>query len=168
MPSTHKKVIVRKLNRDSLAGYVATNFISDAKVELLNTEGNVVWIDLAEIKGVYFVRELSDSEAILRKTFITRPRAEGLWVRLRFRDNEVMEGLMPNDLAQAGSAGFLVNPPDTQSNTQRIFIPRSALTELKVLGVIGGQPRRRKPASSDERQQEMFQEEPRVEGATRK
>ena len=38
----------------------------------------------SEIKGVYFVREFGDSESLTRKTFTTRPRSEGLWVRLRF------------------------------------------------------------------------------------
>ncbi len=160
MPSTHKKVVIRKTNRDSLSGYVApANFIVDGKLELLNTTGNVVLIELSDIKGVYFVREFGDSEALTRKTFTTRPRAEGLWVRLRFRDNEVMEGMMPNDLTQVSPAGFLINPPDTRSNTQRIFVPRTALSELKVLAVIGAQPRKRKPAAADERQREMFEDE---------
>jgi hypothetical protein len=159
MPSTHKKVIVRKMNRDAVSGYVSSNFVADGKLELLNTEGNVVLIDLADIKGVFFVREFTDSETLTRKTFTTRPRAEGLWVRLRFRDNEVLEGLMSSDLMQASPAGFLINPPDVRSNTQRIFVPRSAITELKVLAVIGGQQRRRKAVSSDERQRKMFDEE---------
>ena len=68
------------------------------KVELLNTAGNVVSIELREVKGVYFVREFGDSESLTRKTFTSRPRMEGLWVRLRFRDNETIEGMMPNDL----------------------------------------------------------------------
>jgi hypothetical protein len=159
MSSTHKKVIVRKLNRDVLSGYVASNFIVDGRLELLNTSGNLVTLDLADIKGVFFVREFSDSEGLTRKTFTTRPRSEGLWVRLRFRDNDVMEGMMPNNLTQFSPDGFLVNPPDPRSNTQRIFIPRSAVTEMKVLAVIGGLPRKR-VAPSDERQQEMFEEEP--------
>ena len=159
MSSTHKKVIVRKLNRDSLAGYVSgANFIADDKLELLNTSGNVVLMDLADVKGVYFVREFSDSEGLVRNTFTTRPRSEGLWVRLRFRDNEVVEGLMPNDLTQLSPAGFLINPPDARSNTQRIFVPRTALAELKVLAVIGAQ--QRKPKGVPEGQQEMFDQEP--------
>jgi hypothetical protein len=159
MPSTHKKVVVRKLNRDSLSGYVGSDFIVENRVQVLNQAGNVVQIDLADIKGVFFVREFSDSEAPARKTFTSRPRSEGLWVRMRFRDNEVMEGMMPNDLGQISPAGFFVNPPDTGSNTQRIFVPRTALTEIKVLAVIGAQPRKRKAAASDERQREMFEEE---------
>lgn len=155
MASTHKKVIVRKLDRDTLNGFVAAQFLADGKLELLNTAGNVVMIDLREIKGVFFVRDFNDSEDLVRKTFTSRPRAEGLWVRLKFRDNDVIEGLMPNDLLQVTSDGFLITPPDTRSNTQRIFVPRTALTEMSVLGVISERVRR-KP--TDERQVSMFQE----------
>jgi hypothetical protein len=159
MPSTHKKVIVRKTDRDTLNGYVApANFINDGKLEVLNTAGNVVGIDLKEIKGVYFVREFADSETLSRKTFTSRPRSEGLWVRLRFKDGEVLEGMMPNDLTQALPEGYLVNPPDLRSNTQRIFVPRTALASLNVLAVIGGAQRRRRAAAEDVRQVPMFGE----------
>ena len=149
MASTHKKVIVRKLDRDSISGFVGATFISEGRLELLNTAGNVVMIDLRDIKGVYFVRDFNDSEDLTRKTFTTRPRAEGLWVRLKFRDNDIIEGLMPNDLLQVTPEGYLINPPDTRSNTQRIFVPRTALTEMSVLGVIG-EKIRRKPTPEDQ------------------
>ena len=160
MASTHKKVIVRKLDRDSVAGFVNPSaFVVDGKVEMLNTSGQVVTVELDEVKGVYFVREFDDPNLPARKTFATRPRSEGLWVRMRFRDNEVMEGLMPNDLGHLGTDGFLVTPPDTRSNTQRIFVPRSALTEITVLAVIGGQQaRRRAVAGADVRQPGLFGE----------
>ena len=159
MPSTHKKVIVRKLDRDSVAGFVAPQFVLDGKVEMLNTSGNVVSIALADIKGVYFVRDFNDSDAPSRKTFVTRPRTAGLWVRLKFRDNEVLEGMMPNDLAQLSADGVYINPPDTRANTQRIFVPRSALAELTVLAVIGVAGRRRAAAAAaDERQVALFSE----------
>ena len=158
MPSTHKKVIVRKIDRDSISGYVSpTNFVREGKLELLNTSGNVVAIDLKDIKGVYFVREFGDSESLLRKTFTSRPRTEGLWVRLKFKDNEVVEGLMPNDLSQQIAEGFLLNPPDLRSNTQRIFVPRTALDSLTVLAVIGGTHRKRRQAE-DQLQVPMFGE----------
>ncbi len=160
MASTHKKVIVRKLDRDSVAGFVNPSaFVVDGKVEMLNTSGQVVTVELEEVKGVYFVRDFDDPNLPARKTFATRPRTEGLWVRMRFRDNEMMEGLMPNNLAHLGTDGFLVIPPDTRSNTQRIFVPRSALTEMLVLAVIGGQQaRRRAAAGADVRQPGLFGE----------
>jgi len=132
MPTTHKKVVVRKMDRDSVSGYVAAQFVQDGKLELLNTSGTVISMDLREIKGVYFVREFGDSESLTRKTFTSRPRSEGLWVRLRFKDNEILEGLMPADLTQSTPEGFLINPPDQRSNTQRIFVPRTALESLKM------------------------------------
>jgi uncharacterized protein DUF6982 len=156
MPSTHKKVVVRKMDRDSINGYVAAGaFITDGKFEMLNTAGNVIMIDIREVKGVYFVRDFGDPETLARKTFTSRPRTEGLWVRLRFRDNETLEGLMPNDLTQITADGFFVNPPDTRANTQRIFVPRYALAELTVLAVIGGQSKRRR-GEEDLRQVPMF------------
>jgi hypothetical protein len=161
--STHKKVIVRKMDRDAMQGYVSpASFVVDGKLELMNTAGKVVLIDLAEVKGVYFVREFADADTSIRKTFATRPRTEGLWVRLKFKDNDLLEGLMPNELSHLSSDGFLINPPDSRGNLQRIFVPKNALAELTVLGVIGGPAarRRRKPVVPviDSRQVLMFTE----------
>jgi hypothetical protein len=157
MPSTHKKVIVRKIDRDTVNGYVApAHFVHDGKLELLNTTGNVVGIDLSDIKCVFFVREFGDSDSMSRKTFTTRPRAEGLWVRIKFKDGEILEGLMPNDLSLTTAEGFLINPPDLRSNVQRMFVPRTALESLNVLAVIGASKRQRRPA--DIRQVPMFGE----------
>jgi hypothetical protein len=159
MPSTHKKVIVRKMDRDSVSGYVSpAQFVNEGKLELLNTAGNVVMMELREIKGVYFVREFGDSESLTRKTFTSRPRSEGLWVRLRFKDNEILEGLMPADLTQTTPEGFLINPPDQRSNTQRIFVPRTALESLTVLAVIGATRRVRRGTVEDQRQVTLFEE----------
>jgi hypothetical protein len=158
MPSTHKKVIVRKLGRDILSGYVSpASFVVGGKLELLNTSGKVVQIALEEIKSVDFVRDFADGADLPRKTFVSRPRTEGLWVRLKFTDNDVLEGMMPNDLNQVGAEGYLVTPPDTRGNTQRIFIPKSALEEVSVLAVIGHAQARRKRAE-DTRQVELFEE----------
>ena len=148
MPSTHKKVIVRKRGRDSVSGYVApANFIVGGRLELLNPAGQVVTIDLAEIKSVDFVRDFSELAGNTRKTFTSRPRTEGLWVRLRFTDNDVLEGVMPNDLIQISADGYLITPPDTRGNIQRVFVPKSALEEMSVLAVIGRSETRRKPAA---------------------
>src|SRR5206468_9838387 len=60
MSSTHKKVTVRKLDRDSLNGFVSTHFLNEGKLELLNTAGNLVALDLRDIKCVFFVRDFGD------------------------------------------------------------------------------------------------------------
>ena len=144
------------MDRDTVSGYVSpSQIVTEGKVEVLNTSGTVIAIELKEIKGVYFVREFGDSESLTRKTFTSRPRSEGLWVRLRFKDSETLEGLMPADLTQTTPEGFLVNPPDQRSNTQRIFVPRTALESLTVLAVIGATRRRRQ--ADDQRQVTLFE-----------
>ena len=161
MASTHKRVIVRKLDRDSVPGYIAAEeFLVGGKVELLNTAGNVILIDLSEVRGVYFVRDFADSNSLQRKTFTTRPRVEGLWVQLRFRDAEVLEGLMPNDLTLIRSEGFFLNPPDTRGNAQRIFVPRSALSKMTVLAVIGSTTKRRRQTGTEQQTPLLFSELP--------
>jgi hypothetical protein len=159
MPSTHKKVIVRKLGRDSVSGYVSpTNFVVEGKLELLNPAGKVVMIDLAEVKNVDFVRDFSELGSAIRKTFTNRPRTEGLWVRLRFIDSDVLEGMMPNDLTQISSEGYLITPPDTRGNVQRVFVPKSALEEMSVLAVIG-RPEARRKVVAETGQERLFSEQ---------
>lgn len=138
MPSTHKRVIVRKLDRDSVSGYVGPHYLMDNKIELLNAAGKLVTVPLEEIKAVYFVRDFEASEEVVRKSFPSRPRAEGLWVRVTFKDQEILEGLMGNELSQFIAEGFLLAPPDTRGNAQRIFVPRTSLLSFTVLSVIGG------------------------------
>ena len=141
-------------------GYVSSaSFIVDGKLEMLNTAGQVVGIDLKDIRCVYFVREFGETDLLARKTFTTRPRAAGLWVRLRFKDNELLEGTMPSDLTQSPAEGFLINPPDLRSTTQRIFVPRTALAAVAVLAVIGAQKRKRRGVGDDVHQEKLFEEQ---------
>ena len=68
---------------------------------------------------------------------MTRPKLEGLWVRMLFRDGEVLDGILPNNLLAWEIAGFTVTPPEPDANNQRVFVPRSALKSIQVLGVVG-------------------------------
>jgi hypothetical protein len=65
---------------------------------------------------------------------------------LRYTDGEILEGVVPNDLLGLFDNGLQITPPDLSSNSDRIFVPRSALSELTVLGVVG--IARRKPAAA--------------------
>jgi len=55
MSSTHRKIIVQKLDRDSMNGMSRRrSFLVDGKLEMLNTAGVVVGIDLKDIKERLF------------------------------------------------------------------------------------------------------------------
>ncbi len=70
----------------------------------------------------------------------------GLWLRLRLRDGDALEGLGANDASLLEPAGLFLAPPDIRSNTQRIFVPRTSISELAVVAVIGAPPITRTPA----------------------
>jgi hypothetical protein len=94
-------------------------------------------LELKDIRSIYFVREFTEDFQPERKAFLSRPKLDGLWVRLKFRDEDTIEGVVPNDLLSLLDHGVQITPPDLHGTTLRIFIPRTALTEMTVLGVVG-------------------------------
>jgi hypothetical protein len=107
------------------------------EIDLLSTDGEQKSLPLEGVKSVYFVREFKDPFEPERKTFLSRPKLDGLWVRLRFHDDDVMEGIVSNNLLDLLDTGVRLTPPDLHGNVLHMFIPRTALAEMKVLGVVG-------------------------------
>ena len=128
-------------------GYLNPAKLGDPEaVDLLTPEGEHRSIALKDVRSIYFVREFTDNFEPERKAFLSRPKLEGLWVRLKFRDNDCIEGVVPNDLLSLLDRGVQITPPDLHGVTLRIFIPRTALSEMTVLGVVG--VARRKPVAA--------------------
>jgi hypothetical protein len=157
--STTKKAVVRRFDREPLSGYVnPVSFLQPGGVELLTVEGNIASIPYADIKTIAFVRDFAPSGQEDRRVFNTRPKTEGLWVILQFRDGDALEGIMPNNLLQVERYGFTVIPPDPASNQQRVFAPREALRAVEVLGVVGSPLNRRKTKPAAKEQIGLFDE----------
>jgi hypothetical protein len=135
--STTKKVQVWRFDREALSGFVnPATYTTESGIELLTLAGNVIVARYEEIKAVVFVRDFdaaTDSTAV-RRSFLSRPKLDGLWLRLTFRDGDVQEAVMPNNLLHVEPLGFNLIPPET---TQRLWVPRQALRSVQVLGVIG-------------------------------
>lgn len=143
--TTHKKAVIFMLDRTRAQGYLNPSGLGqEATVELLSSDGEYRTLDLSKIKSIHFVRELIDNFEPERKAFLSRPKLDGLWVRLRFRDDDVLEGIVSNDLLDLLVNGVRLTPPDLHGNSLWVFIPRTALAEMKVLGVVG--VARRQPA----------------------
>jgi len=168
MSSAHKKVIVRRFTGDTLPGYLPlASFVRNQTIDLLDLDGRVIPLPINDIKHICYVRDfnLNDTanpERLTRRTFLAKPRTEGLWLRMTFRSGDLLEGLAPIDIAITddliNDAGLHFTPPDVRSNTQRIYVPRTALTELQLIAVITS-PSRRKPlpgASVPSLQEDLF------------
>ena len=167
--ATRKPVIVRKLTRDWCAGYAAGDLAGedDAEdLEMLDGQGKVLRVAWNQVKWVCYVREPSvgegsgvdtvNPERLLRRRFSSRPRVTGLWLRITLSDGEELEGVAANDRSLVDGIGLLLTPPDTRSNTQRVFVPRTSIRELTVLAVIGSSPASREQAGAGT-QPELFE-----------
>jgi hypothetical protein len=175
MASIRKPVIVRKFSRDWCAGYAGPSFAPDlAELEILDLTGKVLRIGWDQVKWVCYVRDFpaaspafdqANPERLLHKRFTVRPRTAGLWLRMTLTDGEEIEGLAANDRSLIDGAGLLLTPPDTRSNTQRIYVPRQAIQILEVVSLIGAAARKRAgavglPAGQMINQPELFPTEP--------
>lgn len=149
------------MDRATSRGYLNPAHLGRSdSIDLLTPDGAHEAIDLKDVKCIYFVSEFTDDFEPERKAFFSRPKLEGLWVRLTFRDLDTIEGIVANNLLELLDRGVQITPPDLHGNTLRIFIPRTALTELTVLGVVGAARRepKRVPAEVAARQPRLFGE----------
>jgi hypothetical protein len=165
MASARKPVIVRKFSRDWFAGYAAPVFPPEAdELEILDQTGKVLRMGWDQVKWICYVRDFpsamsepANPERLLHKRFTVRPRSAGVWLRMTLTDGDELEGLAANDRSLINGAGLLLTPPDTRSNTQRIYVPRQSIQSLEVVSLIGAAARKRavtaRPASD---QPELF------------
>jgi len=160
--STHKKVLVSRFDRETLSGFVNPQGYQLADgLELMTQNGSVSIVPYVEVKLVCFVRDFQQGEPRKElRLFTTRPKMEGLWLRMHFRDGDAMDGILSNNLLQLDQYGFSVVPPDPGFQNQRIFVPKVALSRIQVLGVVGSSPRHpRKPKLTSKEQIELFNPE---------
>ena len=157
--STHKKVLVSRFDRDTLSGFVnPQGYLLADGLELMTPSGSVSIVPYDEVKLVCFVRDFQQGEPRKElRLFTTRPKLEGLWLRMFFRDGDPMDGILSNNLLQLDAFGFSVVPPDPGFQNQRIFVPKAALSRMQVLGVVGSPLRNpRKPKLTPKEQIELF------------
>lgn len=159
--STNKKVLLARFDREPVEGFVQASAGFDGEsIDILSPSGTLIRVAVGETKAVCFVRDFDAGETWREhRSFLARPKMAGIWVRLLFRDGDSLEGMLPNNMMLIEPAGFSIIPPDPTFQNQRIFIPRPALREVQVLGVIGSPLKRRPPKKTEgEGQLEMFGE----------
>ena len=169
MASSRKKVVVRRFSPGLFWGYLpSSGFVEDGHLHLLDLGGRVQPMPLGDVKYVSYVRDFNTAdtvhpERLLRKTFLARPRTEGLWLRLTLRDGDRLEGLAPLDLSLADGwaedLGVQLVPPDIRGNTQRLYVPRSAIETMETVAVVTTPTRKKAEAlaaSAAEQQPDLF------------
>jgi len=169
MAIARKKVIVRSFGGGVEWGYLPQDgFVDGDGVDLLDSGGRVLRLVLNEIKTIAIVKEFNlddplDPERIGRRSFLGRPKGEGLWLKVEFLDGDWLEGLVHFDVQFLDvfmvDYGFRMAPPEARSNAQSLFVPRSAVARLEVLGYVGAPgKKKRRPAVEGVEQTRLFEE----------
>ncbi len=100
------------------------------------TEGRLAHVALDSLKALFFVKSFAgDPSYAETKFFNPDSKLEGLWVHITFEDGETTEGIVHNSIDLLNEPGFLMKPPDPQSNNNALYILKSALKSFRVVGV---------------------------------
>lgn len=93
-------------------------------------------IPTREIKAVFYVNTFDGDADHKQLNFHSRaPIAPGIWIRIQFRDGEVMEGIVHNSLRYLIDPGFFLLPTDPYSNNKLVYVMKSWLVDHRVLGM---------------------------------
>jgi len=89
-----------------------------------------------DVKAVFYVICFKGDSDHKELNFHSRaPIVHGIWVRLQFRDGEVMEGIIYNSIRYLVDPGFFLLPTDPESNNRLVYVRKSWLSDYRVLGM---------------------------------
>ena len=93
-------------------------------------------LPLSSLKALFFVKSFEGNPQYAEiKFFNGEPKIEGLWVHLTFADSEKIEGIVHNSISFLTESGFLMKPPDPNSNNQAVYVLKESLIHFRVVGV---------------------------------
>lgn len=108
---------------------------SELTVRLVESDQSIT-IPMKSLKALFFVRTFEGEHTYNEvKFFEGHPQTEGLWVRMIFKDGECTEGVVRNSIRFLIQPGFLLRPPDLQSNNEIVYVLKDALAAFSVMGV---------------------------------
>jgi uncharacterized protein DUF6982 len=145
---THK-IIIRYEDR-AVRGYVEASEIGSIeqllrndhqcpldtiRLRLLDT-GKAEEVLTKNAKAVFFVKTF-DGDVRHRALHFheNSPIMPGLWVRVYFYDNEMIEGIISNTKDFVLEDGFFLMPTDPNGNNKLVYVLKQGLRDFHVLGI---------------------------------
>ncbi len=137
--STAKHLILYRFDRQPVEALVhADAYLLAAGIEVMLRDGNLQIIDYKSVKALCFAADGAPADLFTTPTsFERRPKTPGLWVSFRLRDDAVLEGVLPHNMLEWPEQGYFLTPPRANSYRQRVFLPRQAVRETALLGLVG-------------------------------
>jgi len=126
-----QKVVVHYLDKRLERGHARFFFHVQDLMERTAVDGTTHKIDLAEVKAIFFVKEFKgDPSYGERKEFAEDSPVFGQRIEITFVDDEILLGKAMGYRPE--EKGFYFKPADPRSNNEVVFVPVSALKEVKI------------------------------------
>jgi hypothetical protein len=162
--STAKRLILYRFDRQPVEALVhADAYLQAAGIEVMFLDGSLQVIEYSSVKALCFGAEGAPSDLFSsQNSFERRPKAPGLWASFRLRDDDILEGILPHTILEWPVQGYFLIPPRANTYRQRVFLPRQAVRETALLGLVGKgsafavKTGRKKPALDGTRQLNIF------------
>ena len=149
-------VVARHRTGEVVKGYTRDFFPDRPVFHVLPKGGQVsVQVKTAELKGVFFVRDLLGNRA-RKKNRSFPPQDPGMQggrhITVLFEDGEVIVG--HSQTYSLERPGFFVFPIDPQGNNLRVYVMRAAVKQVKLgpqadeLALTAPPPRRKMPPAA--------------------
>ena len=156
-------MVLYRFDRQPLEGIVnPAAYLLDDHVELITLNGTLQNTGYGELKALCFVSEGGVADLFTEHSlFERRPKVPGLWTRFSFRDGDRLDGILSHNLLDWPQMGYLITPPRSGASRQRVFIPRAAVVQTELRGVVGTSraaagARKRSGKAREESQLRMF------------
>jgi len=137
--STAKHLILYRFDRQPVEALVhADAYLLEAGIEIMLRDGNIQVVDYNSVKALCFAADGAPADLFTVQTsFERRPKTPGLWASFRLRDDDVLEGVLAQNLLEWPAQGYFLTPPRASAYRQRVFLPRQAVRETALLGLVG-------------------------------
>jgi hypothetical protein len=111
------------------------NRLESIRLRLLGSE-TTENVPTKDAKAVFFVKTF-DGDLRHRALHFHEhaPVVPGLWVRVYFHDNEMIEGIISNTKDFVLESGFFLMPTDPNGNNKLVYVLKGGLKDFHVLGM---------------------------------
>jgi len=123
-------MVVHFMDGRILKGFGSVIAPGEAIMELKDLEEKIHWVELSQVKGVFYVRSFEGSRHKTRPTATAWSPSTGNRVRITFKDGEILEGQVNDPSRLASAPGFYVVPLDPASNNYRMYLNRAAVEQV--------------------------------------
>ncbi len=109
--------------------------LDSIQLRLLNSN-ELIDVETRNAKAVFFVKTF-DGDLRHRALHFHEhaPIVPGLWVKVSFHDNEVIEGIISNTRDFVLEHGFFMMPTDPNGNNELIYVLKDRLKDFNILGM---------------------------------